>query len=78
MIRTSAHATKTTRNAGMRSQPTLNCARDEDTRWTCEEHPDKPMGHDGCKGAGDPCPDCNPQSADKVPTLPPGFKIERT
>jgi hypothetical protein len=56
----------------------MTCARCHDTHWTCEEHPDKPMGHDGCKGAGDPCPDCNPQSADKVPTLPPGFKIERT
>ena len=22
-------------------------------------------------------PDCNPQSAEKVPTLPPGFKIDR-
>lgn len=22
------------------------------TPWFCEEHPDKPMGHDGCKGAG--------------------------
>ena len=55
MIRTSAHATKTTRNAGMRSQPILKCARCQDTRWVCEEHPDKPMGYDGCKGAGDPC-----------------------
>ena len=48
----------------------MTCARCHDTRWTCEEHPDKPMGHDGCKGTGDPCPDCNPQSAEKVPTLP--------
>jgi len=22
------------------------------TPWFCEEHPDQPMGHDGCKGAG--------------------------
>jgi len=36
------------------------------------------MGHDGCKTAGDPCPDRNPQSAEKVPTLPLGFKIDRT
>jgi hypothetical protein len=56
----------------------MTCARCQDTNWTCEEHPHKPMDHDGCKGAGDPCPDCNPQRADKVPTLPPGFKIDRT
>ena len=61
-----------------RGPPMTHCARCQDTRWTCEEHPDKPMGHDGCKSAGDPCPDRNPQSAEKVPTLPPGFKIDRT
>jgi hypothetical protein len=36
------------------------------------------MGYDGCKGTGDPRPDCNAQSAEKVPTLPPGFKVDRT
>lgn len=39
-------------------------------RWLCEEHQDQPMGHDGCSGAGDPCPDCQP--ADR-PLHPPGF-----
>jgi hypothetical protein len=29
----------------------MNCARCHDTRWTCEEHPDKPSDHDGCEGA---------------------------
>jgi hypothetical protein len=33
--------------------------------WTCEAHPDKPMGHDDCKGAGDPCPLCNPMAGDR-------------
>ena len=23
-----------------------------DDVWVCEEHPDLPMGHDGCDGAG--------------------------
>jgi hypothetical protein len=25
-------------------------------RWICEEHPEQPMGHDECMGAGMPCP----------------------
>jgi hypothetical protein len=25
-------------------------------RWVCEEHPDQPMGHDGCDGAAMPDP----------------------
>jgi hypothetical protein len=30
--------------------------------WICEDHPDRPWQHDGCKGAGDLCrnPDCIP------------------
>jgi hypothetical protein len=52
------------------------CCRD--TRWVCEEHPDKPMDHDGCEGAGKPCPDCNPSSRGKVPVLPPDFEIVRS
>lgn len=28
------------------------------SRFVCETHPDKPIGHDGCEGAGMPCPDC--------------------
>lgn len=28
-----------------------------DAGWVCEAHADRPMGHDGCDGAGMPC-DC--------------------
>jgi len=28
------------------------------------------MGHDGCRGAGDPCQDCQPAER---PLSPPGF-----
>ena len=56
----------------------MTCARCQDTRWVCEEHPDKPMDHDSCKGAGMPCPACNPSSRGKVPILPPDFDIDRT
>ena len=54
-----------------------NCARCQDTHWVCEEHPDKPMDHDGCGGAGMPCPICNPSSRGKVPILPPDFEVDR-
>ena len=56
----------------------MNCTRCQDIRWICEEHPDKPMEHDACKGAGMPCPICNPSSRDKVPVLPPDFEVDRT
>jgi len=26
-----------------------------DEGWLCEEHPDQPVGHDQCRGAGMPC-----------------------
>jgi hypothetical protein len=32
------------------------CTRCAGTGWVCEAHPDKPMEHDGCTGAGEPCP----------------------
>lgn len=48
----------------------MTCSRCADTGWTCEEHPDKPMGHNGCKGAGDPCPLCNTMA---TPRPPAGF-----
>ena len=47
-----------------------------DTGWVCEEHPGQPMVHDGCGGAGGPCPKCNAASRDSPPTLPPGFRID--
>jgi hypothetical protein len=45
-------------NAGWQEPPaivepvsTCTCAEG----WVCEEHKDRPMGHDGCGGAGQPC-----------------------
>jgi hypothetical protein len=40
--------------------------------WICEEHPDKPMDHDGCVGAGMLCPLCNPSERDHPPDVGPG------
>lgn len=37
----------------------MRCTRCRDEGWVCEEHTHEPMGHDGCGGAGDPCPACN-------------------
>jgi hypothetical protein len=37
------------------------CARCDNGRWVCENHPDKPWLGDsacGCGGAGEPCPVC--------------------
>jgi hypothetical protein len=56
----------------------MSCTRCQDIRWICEEHPDKPMEHEGCKGTGMPCPICNPSSRGKVPVLPPDFEIDRS
>jgi len=53
------------------TQPTCRLCRD--ARWVCEAHPDKPMRHDGCNGAGMPCPTCN--AGEGMPELPPGFKV---
>ena len=47
--------------------PCLTCGGE---RWMCEGHPDQPMGHGGCTGAGDPCTDC--QLRDR-PLMPPGY-----
>jgi hypothetical protein len=46
------------------------------TGWLCEEHPDKPMGHGGCSGAGGPCAVCNLPVGNDLPDLPPGFRID--
>jgi hypothetical protein len=32
------------------------------------------MDHDGCGGAGMPCPDCNVCNEDNPPRLPTGFQ----
>lgn len=37
----------------------MTCTRCAGTGWVCEDHPDKPMEHDSCGGAGAPCPMCN-------------------
>jgi len=34
--------------------------RCQGTGWLCEEHSDRPFGHDGCAGPGVPC-SCNPR-----------------
>jgi hypothetical protein len=35
------------------------------------------MGHDGCKGAGDPCPVCNPAASEAAfPQPPAGFQAD--
>lgn len=58
-----------------------NCKRCDGTGWVCENHPSVPWagltkepmcrsGVEGCGGAGDPCPDCNPLAAYTSPPLP--------
>jgi hypothetical protein len=50
------------------TDPRCKLCRDE--RWVCEEHLDQPMGHDDCKGAGVPCPDCIPAGGPDEPPAP--------
>ena len=38
------------------------CRGSAEPGWTCEDHPDKPWRHLGCRGAGAPCV-CNPRGA---------------
>ena len=40
------------------------CEVCEDLGWLCQEHLHRPMGHDGCTGAGMPCDACNVGPAD--------------
>jgi len=49
------------------------CVRCRGVLWICEAHPERPWPHEGCRGAGDPCPVCN-----LGPTVkdPPGFKAQ--
>lgn len=53
------------------------CLVCDDTRWVCEEHPDRPWEGSaracGGGGAGMPCPACSPADAD---TLPAGFEVD--
>jgi hypothetical protein len=54
----------------------MSCPHCRDTGWVCEEHPNKPMDHEGCAGAGMPCI-CNRADAEHPPALPPGFRVDR-
>ena len=38
------------------------CSGSAEPGWTCEDHPNKPWRHSGCRGAGAPCV-CNPRGA---------------
>jgi hypothetical protein len=38
------------------------CRDSAEPGWTCEDHPEKPWRHLGCRGAGAPCV-CNPRGA---------------
>jgi hypothetical protein len=51
----------------------ITCVRCRGVLWICEAHPDCPWPHDGCRGAGDPCPVCN--GVDVVED-PPGFNAD--
>jgi hypothetical protein len=49
------------------------CARCDNSRWVCENRPNKPwLGENacGCGGAGEPCPICNHPDEDTLPELP--------
>jgi hypothetical protein len=38
----------------------VKCTTCADTRWVCENHPDKPWTKEWCEcGSGTPCPRCN-------------------
>ena len=53
------------------------CTRCDNSRWVCENHPDKPwLGEHACEcgGAGAPCPVCNQSDEDTPPELPEGFE----
>lgn len=48
----------------------MRCPTCHGLRWTCEDHPELPQNHDGCGGAGVPCPRCN---VEEPPRLPGGW-----
>ncbi|SHH05247.1 hypothetical protein [Bradyrhizobium erythrophlei] len=55
------------------------CLRCDGARWVCEAHPDLPWEFGDractCGAPGEPCPACN-NDAEKVPDMPPDFKVE--
>ncbi len=57
------------------------CARCENCRWVCENHPDRPFFGEracDCGGAGDPCPICNRVDSDTMPEMPDDFVADVT
>jgi hypothetical protein len=47
-----------------------SCPRCQGAGWVCENHPDRPWGHDhDCSRAGMPCPDCNEPHEGERPTI---------
>jgi hypothetical protein len=57
------------------------CARCDNCRWVCENHPDQPWEGPracGCGAPGDPCPVCNSRiDEDTEPELPEDFEVEK-
>ena len=52
------------------------CARCDNGRFLCENHPDRPFFGGracDCGGAGDPCPACNPSEV-TTPEMPEDFR----
>jgi hypothetical protein len=43
------------------------CGACDDEGWVCERHPDRPVDHDDCDGAGMPCPRCNGSDPPRPP-----------
>lgn len=52
------------------------CPRCGGKKWVCEVHDDQPWPHEGCGGAGMPCPLC--QHASTRPNLGPGWGSSST
>ncbi len=54
------------------------CARCDNCRWVCENHPTTPwLGQLACDcgGAGMPCPACNQSDDGTLPEMPEGFNV---
>lgn len=49
----------------------MTCPFCRGSDWVCEEHHDRPMGHEGCGGAGMPCPQC------QIPGAKPRFQKDQ-
>jgi len=51
-----------------------DCKLCRGVRWVCEERPGQPMGHDGCRGAGVPCPLCMRLAAGRTTSATAGLQ----